>query len=273
MASATPPCKKLRILLIPFFATSHIGPFTDLAFHLATARPGAVEVTVAVTPANTSVVRSVLARHGPSHATVEVATYPFPAVDGLPPGVENLSTVQAADAWRIDAVAVDEKLMRPGQESLVRERSPDAVITDMHFFWNADVAADLGVPCVTFHAIGAFSVLAMWQLLLTGVAANATAGEVVTVPQFPGPAISLPVTELPEFIRRQHMLDRTKGEKTVSAQNRCLGLAVNTFFDLEHGYCEMYVRNGYMKRAYFVEPLLLPLPQARDNFNGSGCIN
>ncbi|KAL6618979.1 hypothetical protein ACP70R_034118 [Stipagrostis hirtigluma subsp. patula] len=81
-----------------------------------------------------SVVRSALARRGPNHAMVEVATYPIPAVDGLPPGVENLSTVQAADAWRIDAVAVDEKLMRPGQESLVRERSPDAVIIDMHFF-------------------------------------------------------------------------------------------------------------------------------------------
>ncbi|WVZ99102.1 hypothetical protein U9M48_044451 [Paspalum notatum var. saurae] len=98
MASAQ-PSKKLRILLMPFFATSHIGPFTDLAFHLATARPGVVEATVAVTEANASVVRAALARRGPSaSAAVEVATYPFPAVDGLPPGVENLSTVAAADA-------------------------------------------------------------------------------------------------------------------------------------------------------------------------------
>uniref|UniRef100_A0A0E0L4B5 Uncharacterized protein n=1 Tax=Oryza punctata TaxID=4537 RepID=A0A0E0L4B5_ORYPU len=31
--------KKLRVVLIPFFATSHIGPFTDFAVRLAAARP------------------------------------------------------------------------------------------------------------------------------------------------------------------------------------------------------------------------------------------
>jgi len=121
MATATAkPRKKLllRILLMPFFATSHIGPFTDLAFHLVAARPHDVEATVSVTPANALVVKSALARRGASHqATVTVATYPFPPVDGLPPGVENHSTVKAADAWRIDSIAIDEKLMWPRQES------------------------------------------------------------------------------------------------------------------------------------------------------------
>ncbi|GJM88980.1 hypothetical protein PR202_ga05570 [Eleusine coracana subsp. coracana] len=98
MASdSSKPSKKLRILLVPFLAASHIGPFTDLAFHLAAARPGAVEATVAVTHANASVVRSALARRDPNTcaddvAAVHVATYAFPAAAGLPPGVENLST-------------------------------------------------------------------------------------------------------------------------------------------------------------------------------------
>ncbi|RLN17327.1 UDP-glycosyltransferase 73E1-like [Panicum miliaceum] len=102
--------RKLRILLMPFFATSHIGPFTNLAVHLAAARPDIVEATVAVSTANAAVVQSALARQQSSgRATaVRIATYPFPVVDGLPPGVENLSTVKAADAWRIDAVAFDE---------------------------------------------------------------------------------------------------------------------------------------------------------------------
>ncbi|CAD6342457.1 unnamed protein product [Miscanthus lutarioriparius] len=250
--------KKLHVLLMPFFATSHIGPFTDLAFHLAAARPDVVEATVAVTPANASVVRSALARRGPSVAgvAVEVVTYAFPAVDSLPPGVENLSTVADADAWRIDAAAFDEKLLRPAQEGLVRERAPDAIITDMHFFWNADVAADLGVPCVTFYAIGTFPCLAITHLALAGVH-NAT-GSVVTVPGFPSPDIRVPVTELPEFLRSQQIIPRATGDRTVSAQKSCLGLAVNTFFELEHGYCDMYVRNGFVKRTYFVGPLSLP---------------
>ena len=105
MASAAKHSKKLRILLIPFFATSHIRPFTDLAFHLAAARPGEVEATVAVTPANAPVVQAALSSRGGQggHARVEVATYAFPDVDGLPPGVENMSTVKAEDAWRITA--------------------------------------------------------------------------------------------------------------------------------------------------------------------------
>lgn len=132
------PRKKMRILLMPFFATSHIAPFTDLAFHLVAARPDDVEATVAVTPANALVVQSALARRGASHlATVKVATYPFPSVDGLPSGVENHSMVKAAtDAWRIDVVATDEKLMRPEHESLIREHAPDLIITDIHFWWN-----------------------------------------------------------------------------------------------------------------------------------------
>nr|CAB3461057.1 unnamed protein product [Digitaria exilis] len=192
--------KKLRVLLFPFFATSHIGPFTDPAFHLVTARPGVVEATVAVTPANASVVRSALARRGPiAGVTVQVATYPFPAVDGLPSGVENLSTVAAADAWRIDKAAWDENLMRPGQEALIRECLPDAIITDVHFIWNVDVAADLRVSCVMFHVIDTFSTLAITNLLSGGV--HDASGSEVTVPGFPSPDIRVPITELPEFLR------------------------------------------------------------------------
>ncbi|RCV17071.1 hypothetical protein SETIT_3G190000v2 [Setaria italica] len=259
MASAAKQSKKLRVLLLPFFASSHIGPYTDLAFHLAAAKPGAVEATVAVTPANATVVRSALARRGPNGGgMVQVATYAFPAVDGLPPGVENLSMVAAADAWRIDVAASDENLMRPGQEGLIRERSPDAVITDFHFFWNVDIAADLGVPCVTFHAIGTFPTLALTHLGNAGVDdANAN---VATVPGFPSPDIRVPITELPEFMRGQQATSLPKENRFAVAQRRCLGIAVNTFFDLEHGYCELYVRNGYVKRTYLVGPLLLPLP-------------
>ncbi|CAN6350555.1 unnamed protein product [Urochloa humidicola] len=274
MASSTTQSKKLRVLLFPFFASSHIGPFTDLAFHLAAARLDAIESAVAVTPANATVVRSALARRGPSGgagAKVQVATYPFPAVDGLPPGIENLSTAAAADAWHIDAVAWKEDLIRPAQEGLVRERSPDAIITDSHFFWNADVAADLGVPCVTFHAIGTFPTLAMLNLIFGGV--HDATGSVVTVPGFPNPDIRVPVTELPEFLRTEKTIPRAAGDRSASAQGRCLGLAVNTFSDLERGYCELYVRNGYAKRTYFVGPLSLPSPPAGASCAGdSPCI-
>uniref|UniRef100_A0A453AGT2 Uncharacterized protein n=1 Tax=Aegilops tauschii subsp. strangulata TaxID=200361 RepID=A0A453AGT2_AEGTS len=158
--------KKLRVLLIPFFASSHIGPFTELAVSLATARPQAVEATIAVTPATVPFVRSLLQPHeNGSGIPVKVATYPFPAVDGLPKGVENLGAAAQADAWRIDVAALSDTLMRPVQETLIRAQSPDALVTDVHFMWNAGVCDELGVPCVTFNVIGAFSTIAMRHLL------------------------------------------------------------------------------------------------------------
>ncbi|KAI5010931.1 hypothetical protein ZWY2020_013068 [Hordeum vulgare] len=118
---------KLCVLLTHFFVTSHIEPFTDLAIRLAAAASpdAAVEATVAVTPANVSIVLSMLKRRYGDAAKgmpVKIATYPFPAVDGLPRGVENLGKAAAADLWRIDAAAVSDALMRPVQEALVRER-------------------------------------------------------------------------------------------------------------------------------------------------------
>ncbi|XP_048556212.1 UDP-glycosyltransferase 73C4-like [Triticum urartu] len=262
---------KLRILIVPFFATSHIAPHTELAVRLAAARPGAVEPTVAVTPANVSVVRSALDRHGHSAASnaVRIATYPFPDVDGLTPGVENLSAA-GADAWRIDAAAVDEGLTRPAQEALIRKLSPDALVTDVHFFWNSTVADEVGVPCVTFSVVGLFSRLAMRHL--RGAVESDPDCQDVIVPGFPGPEIRIPRTELPEFLRCQAKHDRFGGP-IMAGQARCFGLAVNTFLDLERQYCESYTQ-GHVKRAYFVGPVSLPLPPAGASGGGeASCIS
>ncbi|KAF7006260.1 hypothetical protein CFC21_021314 [Triticum aestivum] len=217
--------KKLRVLLIPFFASSHIGPFTELAVSLATARPQAVEATIAVTPANVPFVQSLLQRHeNSSGIPVKVATYPFPAVDGLPRGVENLGVAAA--------------------------QSPDALVTDVHFMWNAGVCDGLGVPCVTFNFIGAFSTLAMRHLL--GRVSNGEPEVVTTIPRFPAPEIRVPTVELPEYLRSQGKGDQSTFDRLYAVQGDCFGLAVNTSSDLEEHYCGMYVGNGYAKRAYML---------------------
>ncbi|KAG2583473.1 hypothetical protein PVAP13_6KG221200 [Panicum virgatum] len=243
---------------MPFFATSHILPLTDLAFHLAAVRPDDVEVVVA-----------------PSHASVDVATYAFPAVDGLPPGVENMSTVSAADSWRLEIAATDEALLRPAQESLVRESSPDAIVSDLHFFrWNAGIAAELGIPCVLFNVVGIFSTLATWRLALSGNVKDTPAGSSVTIPQIPGPEISMPVTELSEFLRNPPVFDPSAGAHFMMLLKSC-GFISNTFFDLEHEYCESHEHSGYVKRTYCVGPLSLPMsPPARAGAAGrSACLD
>jgi hypothetical protein len=94
--------------------------------------------------------------------------------------------------------------------------------------------------------------LAMVNLSHAAGAIDAGDG-VVTFSGFPPPEIQAPTTELPEMLRRQPITDgRATGNPVSSAHKRCFGLIVNTFFDLEHRHCEMFVGNGYVKRAYFV---------------------
>uniref|UniRef100_A0ACD5X764 Uncharacterized protein n=1 Tax=Avena sativa TaxID=4498 RepID=A0ACD5X764_AVESA len=267
--TTTRSTKKLRLLLVPFFATSHIEPFTHLAIRLAAAASPsvAVEATVAVTPANVPIVQSLLERHyyGKHHdaAAVNIATYPFPAVDGLPRGVENLGKAAPADSWRIDAAAFSDTLTRPAQEALIREQAPDALVSDVHFVWNVRVADELGVPCVMFNVIGAFSLLAMRHLAGDDASSSSSssssdpdAAAAVVVPRFPGPPIRIPRTELPEFLRKKGRVD-FMNNTFYPAQAGCFGFAINTFSDLEQQYSDLHMRGGYVKRAYFIGPVSL----------------
>ncbi|XP_047086032.1 UDP-glycosyltransferase 73C4-like [Lolium rigidum] len=266
MASTTSSSsKKLRLLLIPFFATSHIEPFTHLAISLAAAASPsvAVEATVAVTPANVPIVQSVLERHYGIHDAAEetpvrIATYPFPEVDGLPRGVENLGKAAPEDSWRIDAAAFSETLTRPVQEVLIREQVPDALVTDVHFLWNVGIADEHGVPCVMYKVIGAFPLMVLQHLDL----GTDSGPDVATVARFPGPPMRIPRTELPEFMRRKLEVEDSTHKKFFSAQANCFGLAVNTFSALEQQYCDLHMREGYVKRAYFVGPVSLPPPSS-----------
>ncbi|XP_020188276.1 UDP-glucose flavonoid 3-O-glucosyltransferase 7 [Aegilops tauschii subsp. strangulata] len=257
MASATSTgSKTLSVLLFPHFATSHIEPFTELALRLAASRPdAAVEAIVAVTPANVPVVQSFLDRrwHGHSAATVKIVTYPFPTVEGLPKGVENLGKAATqADSMLINLAASSDTLMRPAQEALIRARSPDAIFTDMLFTWSSDIADELGVPCVAFNVVGAFPMLAMRHLLMEDAAIDGD--DMVTAPPFPIPPIRVPRTELPDLSISRYIFD-----KVYSMQAACFGLAVNTFSGLEQQYCDMYLGQGYVQRSYFVGPLSLQL--------------
>ena len=105
---------------------------------------------------------------------------------------------------------------------------------------------------------------------LTG--AEATGGA-VALPGFLPPDVRIPVTELPEGLRSQSQDGvRASRDQLTSAHSSCFGLIVNTFFDLEDRYCDMYVH--HMKRAYFVGPVSLPPPlQLAAGDDGSRCID
>ncbi|XBI50707.1 hypothetical protein VPH35_114073 [Triticum aestivum] len=197
-------------------------------------------------------------RPGHNPAAIKIVTYPFPEVDDLPKGVENLGKASTpAESLRINLAALSDALMRPPQETLIRALSPDAIFTDMHFTWSSDIANELGVPCVAFNVMGAFPMLVVHHLIIDDVAVDDN--DVTTVPRFPFPHIRTPRTELPDILRSRNY---DAGNMVHSMQADCFGVAINTFSDLERRYCKMYVREGYVKRAYFLGPLSLQLQQS-----------
>ncbi|XP_072971417.1 probable UDP-glucosyl transferase 73B6 [Typha angustifolia] len=241
---------KLRVFFIPFFATGHLIPMTDLAVLFA-GNPR-VEATIVVTPSNAALISATISR---SSNPIRLLTYPFPSV-GLPAGIENLATASPSESHLIYA-AVD--LAHQSHEALLRRHLPDALVADIPFFWAAAIADELGIPRLTFHAVGVFPQLIMNNLfrIRSEIANSGSDNTVVTVPGLPGKQIRIPRRELPQFlVSEDHMSESWARMK--EAQLRAHGVVVNTFCGLEPEYCEMY-RKVDAKRAYFVGPVALSL--------------
>ncbi|XBJ11374.1 hypothetical protein VPH35_016080 [Triticum aestivum] len=208
--------KKLRVLIVPFFATSHIGPHTDLAVRHAGYRRA----------------------YGGGHPSQRV---------------RRSVRARAARPVRSEYRRQDSHLPVPGHDRSAA-RAGGAHQGAVPFFWNATIADEVGVPCITISVVGLFSRLAMRHL--RGAVEGDSDCQEVIVPGFPGPEIRIPRTELPEFLRCQAKHDRFGGP-IMAGQARCFGLAVNTF-----------------SRAYFVGPVSLPLPPAGASGEGeASCIS
>jgi UDP-glucoronosyl and UDP-glucosyl transferase len=253
MASTEGSLNKIRVFMIPFFATGHLIPTVDLA-RLLSANPN-IEPTIVTTPANADIIRSYLASDVDGATdTVRIITFPFPSV-GLPPGVENLSNVPIDECWRVDQAA---QLSQPAHESLLRTHMPDAIIADVHFWWTTKIANDLSIPRMTFTPIGIFSQIVMNNLfeIQTNILSRKDEDPYrcnITVPDLPGPQISIPVSELPYFLRDANVLSDI-GKNIISSRLYGSGTVVNTFGDLELDYCEEYMKK-IDPNTYLIGPL------------------
>ncbi|CAL4944335.1 unnamed protein product [Urochloa decumbens] len=258
-ASGAVAGRRLRVFFLPSFARGHLIPQTDLACLMAAARPGELEATMVVSPANASVIAPTVARAAAAGHAVRVLRCPFPDV-GLGDGVECLSTAPTRDAWRVYRAM---ELVRPAHESLLREHRPDAIVSDVPFWWTNGVAAELGVPRLTFHPVGVFPQLAMNNLFTVRSEiirrASSDVGAVVSVPAMPGnKEITIPVSELPSFLVQDDHLSST-WDQIKACQLAGFGVIVNTFVDLERPYCEEFSHVD-ARRAYFVGPLAAQQP-------------
>ncbi|KAJ0984692.1 hypothetical protein J5N97_003048 [Dioscorea zingiberensis] len=203
-------------------------------------------------PANAAVIRPTLQRSTTSGHPVELLLYPFPSeAAGLPSGVENLATVSSDDDSKFTQAVVSS---REAHDSLLRKHRPDAVVTDVHFWWITGIAADIGIPSICFHVIGAFSRVIMNQLWETKVHENVPSdSHPFIVPGLPEPKIQMVRSELPTFLRvREHLTDNWDVYRR--AQRESFGRVVHTFYELEREYCEL-LRGVDCRKAWFIGPL------------------
>ncbi|KAJ3679762.1 hypothetical protein LUZ60_017773 [Juncus effusus] len=219
---------------------------TDLA-HLLAEHPN-VEPTILTTPANAALIRPSLA------FSVKLLTYPFPSV-GLPSGVENLSTASSDESWHIEQASL---LARGDQESLIRAYKPDVVIADPHFTSISSIAAELSIMWFSFHAIGIFPQLVIHNLLdlRSDIISHKKQDPYEcfgNVPGIPGPQISMPPSELPDFLVKDDFTVDVINEILQTRTNNESGPIVNTFYDLESEYYEVYKKLN--PNSYLVGPL------------------
>uniref|UniRef100_A0A0D9X955 Glycosyltransferase n=1 Tax=Leersia perrieri TaxID=77586 RepID=A0A0D9X955_9ORYZ len=145
---ATPP--KPHVLVVPYPAQGHMLPLLDLVALLA---KRGLSLTVAVTPGNAPLLAPLLASCPP--LSVATVTLPFPHSSGLLPAGCGENTKDLPG-----------HLFRPFMVSLAALRDPlldwcnarrkrpservTAVVSDMFTGWTWPLAAELGVPHVTF---------------------------------------------------------------------------------------------------------------------------
>ncbi|KAL6644620.1 hypothetical protein ACP70R_016228 [Stipagrostis hirtigluma subsp. patula] len=244
---------KARVLVVPYPAQGHMLPLLDLAALLA-AR--GLEVTVAVTPGNAPLLAP-LVESWPAVGTV---TLPFPSTPLLPVGCgENTKDLPG-------------HLFRPFMASLAALRAPlldwckaqssrrrvTAVVSDFFTGWTRPLAAELGVPHVTFSPSCALHLAmshSLWRHLPRRRRAD-DADETATFPEIPG-SPSFPWRQL-SWLFRQHVAGDEVSEAIRqlflwNLDSACF--VVNSFAALEAAYVERPLPDLMAKRVLAVGPL------------------
>ncbi|KAG1363740.1 UDP-glycosyltransferase 89B2 [Cocos nucifera] len=215
-----------------------------------------VAVTVAVTTKNRPLLDSLLSR---SPAVVPLVL-PFPDYPALPPGLENSKDLHPAFFRSlIHALAgLRDPLLRWARST---PQPPTAIISDLFLGWTTDLAAELGVPRLTFSPSGALAV-AVSNVLWRRMPQRSNVDD-------PDCPISFPeISSSPVFPwRHLSMLYRTykQGEPISEfikegflSNNASWGFVFNTFADLEMVYLDHLRKDLGTPRVWAVGPLAPP---------------
>ncbi|PAN35925.1 hypothetical protein PAHAL_6G244700 [Panicum hallii] len=243
-----------HVLLVPYPAQGHLLPLLDLAALLA-AR--GLAVTVAVTPGNAPLLAPLVA----ACPSVGVATLPFPSAPRLlPPGSgENTKDLprHLFRPFTVCLAALGAPLL-DWCNAQQRGRRVTAVVSDFFTGWTQPLAAELGVPHVTFSPSCALHLAmshSLWRHLPRRRRPD-DAEEAVTFPEIPG-SPSFPWRQLSglfrQYVAGDEVSEAIRQFFLWNLDSACF--VTNSFAALEAPYVERPLPDLASKRVFAVGPL------------------
>lgn len=248
---------KPHILIFPFMAQGHTIPLLDLSKALSSS---GLKVTILTTPSNSSSIKSYISEY--SNTTINLREIPFPKVEGLPKGCENMSQIFSPN--HILPFFNATKLLRQPFEETIRdmtklEDQPSCVISDSFLGWTNASCRSFGIPRLVFHGMGAFAMavkksLSIYQTHKEGVDSDGKIRNVKGVQL----SFVLNTSDLPNSLRE------TNGEISrffLEAEKSDLGswgIIANTFYELEKDYVgSLQSLYGNETKTFCIGPLFL----------------
>ncbi|RWW58806.1 hypothetical protein BHE74_00034325 [Ensete ventricosum] len=237
----------LRVFLFPLMSPGHMIPMIDIAKLFA--RHGAA-VTVVTTPGNEPLVRPAIDCRHDGTPVVDLLLLPFPdSVAHLVPSTgEHLGAITTAE--HADFMAAVFALAGP-LDDLLRQHRPDCLVSDAMFPWTSATAAQLGIPRLVFYGPGAFPLCVHRSIEFRGHhAAASSRSEPFAIEGLPHRIHLAPSEISPIFNFTEMVLQQRKAEEN------SFGVIVNSFYELEPVYADLF-RKEPVTKAYYVGPVAL----------------
>ncbi|XP_034676034.1 scopoletin glucosyltransferase-like [Vitis riparia] len=242
---------ELHVMFLPYMAPGHMMPLVDMARLFAA---HGVRITIITTTMNALRFQNAIHRDIEAGRQIGLEILQFPSVEaGLPEGCENLISTPTPEMSMKLFQAI--RMMKPRMETLLRNHRPDCIASDVLFHWTVDVAAELGIPRLSFSGSGYFN-LCVSHCVERHQPHNDVSSEteIFLVPGLPD-EIKLTRSQLPDLVKGRNefseLFDRLK-----EAERKSFGTLMNSFYELEPAYADYY-RNNIGIKAWHIGPVSL----------------
>ncbi|CAN6464458.1 unnamed protein product [Victoria cruziana] len=246
-----------HVVLFPLMAQGHMNPMTDLARIVA---GHSCRVTILTTALNSFRYDSII-EWSKSHGLIlSVVDLPFPSTQlGLPENCENLDSTTNEDMFAKFVLGTN--ILQQPFEDFVMEEQPNCIISDAFFPWTTQIAEKLKVPRYAFHTSTCFFYCVNARMeahasdteeefVVSGLPHEVKMRKAIN-PIICGNGIHR--SGMAALIKEMRMTDKT-----------CAGVILNTSYELETAYVELFKSMRGCRHLWTVGPLsLISHPKGR----------